>query len=174
MRMTPKQNDTQQISHGSLLQEAHYNLLCFWIVDQEDHCNLWHFWVVDQEHNYCKLSVSEWWTRKTNDYSCNLWHRHVLIVDQENHNLDSECTLCVSELCFRVFPEQSGKHSVSSVSVTVTWLLLMACVSSVSETRPDTQCIWCIRGPPPVYLSSRSWWCAGACQTQQHYTAWYT
>ena len=41
------------------------------------------------------------------------------------------------------------------VYLTVTKLLLMSCVSSVSETGADTQCIWCIWGPQPVYLPSR-------------------
>ena len=45
---------------------------------------------------------------------------------------------------------------VYPVYLTVTILLLMAGVSSVSETRPDTPCILCIPGPPSVYLSSRA------------------
>ena len=45
---------------------------------------------------------------------------------------------------------------VYPVYLTATKLLLMRCVSSVSEAGADTQCIWCIWGPQPVYLPSRS------------------
>ena len=62
-------------------------------------------------------------------------------------SLDVRYVSSVSEtwLDTRVYP----------VYLTVTRLLAMLCVSSVSETRPDTQCIWCIQRPPSVYLTSR-------------------
>ena len=61
--------------------------------------------------------------------------------------LDVRCVSSVSEswLDTCVYP----------VYLTVTRLLAMVCVSSVSEMRPETQCTWCIRRPPFVYLTSR-------------------
>ena len=61
--------------------------------------------------------------------------------------LDVRCVSSVSEtwLDTCVYP----------VYLTVTRLLAMVCVSSVSEMRPETQCTWCIRRPPSVYLTSR-------------------
>ena len=57
--------------------------------------------------------------------------------------------------CVSSVSETGPDTPVYPVYLTVTKLLLMRCVSSVSEAGADTQCIWCIWGPQPVYLPSR-------------------
>ena len=56
--------------------------------------------------------------------------------------------------CVSSVSETGPDTPVYPVYLTVTKLLLMRCVSSVSEAGADTQCIWCIWGPQPVYLPS--------------------
>ena len=62
---------------------------------------------------------------------------------------------CLDGRCVSSVSETGPDTPVYPVYLTVTKLLLMRCVSSVSEARADTQCIWCIWGPQPVYLPSR-------------------
>ena len=62
---------------------------------------------------------------------------------------------CLDGRCVSSVSETGPDTPVYPVYLTVTKLLLMRCVSSVSEAGADTQCIWCIWGPQPVYLPSR-------------------